>query len=633
MNTAESTSGSRRSLRRPPEFSPRVRWLLTVGLLLCAVLGTHLVCLLIGTLDFSRSRFGSYLHYPAIFLLNLLPVALLMALTYFLTNRAWLAYLLPATLLFTMEFSNYFKVSIRGDPVMAEDLMLLTEAAGSVGDYEMHFPPLFFICIGLLAVGALVLWRYARGRIPKRRWWVRVIGAAGCVGLALLSWQLWYSDAELYDTQENNAHFRVAREAENYASHGFFWSFLRSVDESIPQKPDNYSDAAAQALLDAYDEADIPEEKKVNIIATMLESYSDLSALDGVTFTTDPYADFHALQAESYHGTLISDTNGGGTVNAERSFLTGFSYPHGLYHRDTWSYVRYFDAQGYSTQGAHPGYEWFYDREKVNGKLGFAHYDFIENHYASLQWLGTYHEQPDDATFFADRREDYLQRDAAQPYFAFNLSYQGHSPYSDEALDGGEYIAHDGLSDGAYYSINNYLSSVADTGRQLSAFVDSFRDDEEPVVLIFFGDHKPSFGTGNCYYAELGINVDENRAVGCKNLYSTPYLIWANDAARRVLGADFTGEGDTISPCFLMTELFDCCGWTGPAWAQCQRAMRRSVPVIHRQQLYVENGTWTAELSASGQEAYDTYRIAEYYARTALIKDYGKDENNGKTTR
>lgn len=627
MKSAEPKSSSRRSLRHPPELAPRLRWLLTVVLLLCAVLGTHLVCQLIGTLDFSRGRFSSYFHYPVIFLLNLLPVALLTALIYFLSNRAWLAYLLSATLLFAMEFSNYFKVSIRGDPVMAEDLTLLTEAAGSAGDYEMHVPPLFFICIGLLAVGALVLWRYARGRIPKRRWWLRVIGAAGCIGLALLSWQLWYSDARLYASQVNESLFNQWREAENYASHGFFWSFLRSVDESIPQKPDGYSTAAAQEQLRAYDNADIPEGQKVNVIATMLESYSDLSALDGVTFVNDPYAELHALEAESYHGVLISDTNGGGTVNAERSFITGFTYPHTLYHRETWSYARWFDEQGYSTQGGHPGYDWFYNRQRVNERLGFSRYDFMENHYDAMQWAGEYHEHPDDATFFADRLADYCGRDAPQPYFAFNISFQGHSPYSDEALDGGEYIAHDGLSDGAYYAINNYLDTIAATGRELSAFVDALRDDPEPVVLVFFGDHKPSLGTGNCYYAELGVNVDENSTEGCRNLYSTPYLIWANDAAKQILGKDFSGEGETISPCFLMTELLDCCGWTGPAWAQCQRAMRQTVPVIHRQQMFVENGVWTTALSPAAQEEYDRYRAAEYYARTKLIKDIGKDEH------
>lgn len=627
MKTATTAPKPRRSLRRPPEFSPRVRWLLTVGLLTCAVLGTHLLCQLIGTLDFSAERFFSYFSHPTILLLNLLPVVLLTALTYFLTNRAWLAYLLSAALLLAMEFGNYFKIAIRGDPLMAEDFTLLGEAAGSVGDYEMVFPPLFFISIGLLLLTTLVLLRYARGRIPKRRRWLRAVGAVGCVVLALLSWLLWYGDPDLYNAQSNSSLFNEFREAENYASHGFFWSFLHSIDESLPEKPEGYSSETAQEVLGAYADADIPQEQRVNVIVTMLESYSDLSVFDGVSFTSDPYAALHALEAESFHGVLISDTNGGGTINAERSFLTGFAYPHTLYHRNTQSYVRWFAAQGYSTQGAHPGNDWFYNRDRVNPRLGFSRYDFIENHYDLLPTEGgTYHDHPDDAVFFADRREDYLSRDRSQPYFAFNVSYQGHSPYSETELTGGIFLSHDGISDGAYYQINNYLSSVADTGAQMGAFVDSFRDDAEPVVLVFFGDHKPTLGTGNCYYAELGINVDENRAIGCENLYSTPYLIWANDAAKKLLGKDFRGTGDTISPCYLMTELLDCCGWDGPAWAQCQRQMRQTLPVIHRRRLFVENGVWTAELSAAAQEQYDTYRIAEYYVRTASVKA----QTNGK---
>lgn len=615
------TGKTLKSRLRPPELSAPLRWGLTVGLMLCAVLGLHVLCQLVGTLDFSRGRFSSYFHYPAIFFLNLLPVALVMLLTYFLSNRAWIAYLISSTLLLLMEFGNYFKISIRGDPFMAEDFQLLGEAAGSVGDYTLNFPPLFYVSVALIVLGTLVLMRYARGRVPKRRRWLRAAGAVGCVLLALLSWLLWYGDAALYEAQQNYSLFNEYREAEYRASHGFFWSFLRSIDESVVTPPEGYSKKAAQELLSAYDDADIPEGKKVNVISTMLESYSDLSALDGVTFTNDPYADFHALQAESYHGVLISDTNGGGTVNAERSFLTGFTYPHTSYRRDTWSYVRYFDGQGYTTQGGHPGYDWFYNRKSVNANLGFSRYDYMENHYeAMLTDDNAYHGQPNDATFFADRRADYEDRDASQPYFAFNISYQGHSPYSETELDGGEYLAHDGLSDGAYDAINNYLASVADTGSRVRAFVDSFRSDPEPVVLVFFGDHKPTFGTGNCYYAELGVNVDENSAEGCRNLYSTPYLIWANDAAKEALGFDFVGEGEMISPCYLMSELFDCCGWTGPKWMQCQREMRRTLPVIHRQTLYVENGVWTDTLSEQTHEQYDPYCVIEYYARTKMLR-------------
>ena len=88
------SASEKRSLRerlRPKERKPAVRWLLTVLLLAAAVLGLHMLLQMIGTLDFSRGRFSSYLHVPKIYLLNLLPVALLVAFTYFATNAHGLA--------------------------------------------------------------------------------------------------------------------------------------------------------------------------------------------------------------------------------------------------------------------------------------------------------------------------------------------------------------------------------------------------------------------------------------------------------------------------------------------------------------------------------------------------------------
>lgn len=192
------------------------------------------------------------------------------------------------------------------------------------------------------------------------------------------AWELWYGNTDLYDSmlEANTSLFNVWKDAENYASKGFVYSFLNSLAEAIPAKPDGYSARKAEDLLSAYPEADIPEGQRVNVIATMLESFSDLSVFGTVSdrFVQDPYADFHALQAESYTGTLISDTIGGGTINAERAFLTGYSYPQPRYRRDTESFVRYFLEQGYETEGGHPGYAWFYSREKINERLGFETY-------------------------------------------------------------------------------------------------------------------------------------------------------------------------------------------------------------------------------------------------------------------
>lgn len=604
---------------RPRELKPGLRWALTCGLLICAVLGLHLLCLLIGTQDFSRPRFSSYFHEPVIFLLNLLPVLLLVCFTYFATNRAWLAFLLPGTVLVVMDFVSYFKVVLRGDPLVAEDFLTIGEGAGIVGQYTLKFPWLFFVAIGLLVGGTIVLTRYARGRFPKKLWWVRALAVLLTLLVGWGAWSLWYGDTELYDSMkfDNESCFNVWKDAELYASKGFVYSFLNSLAEAMPQVPDGYSTEKAQGLLGQYEDQDIPQ--KVNVVVTMLESYSDLSVFDSIQFTADPYVEFHALQEESYTGVLISDTLGGGTINAERAFLTGFTYPQPRYHRDTASYVRYFSDQGYVTEGAHPGYDWFYSRQKVNANLGFDQYYFNENHYDAL--LTAEHDldgHADDALFFAERAEAYAARDQSQPYFSFSVSYQNHSPYADDSLTGEEYVSHDGISDGAYYTVNNYLSGIADTGKQVAAYVDTFRDDPEPVVLVFFGDHKPTLGAGNVYYEEMGVNAVEGESAGFYNLYSTPYLIWANDAAKALLDRDFTGQGRTISPCYLMAELFDCCGWEGSAWMQYQRQTREILPVVQSRGMYLTAdpaALYTTELSPDAQAVLNDHEIVEYYVR------------------
>lgn len=600
----------------PPRLGSKLSRILTVSLFVCAVLGIQLMCQLIGTLDFSRPRFSSYFHHPTVFLMNLLPVVLVMLAAFFVGNRTWIAFLFTSVLMFLLHFINYFKIALRGDPFVADDILIAGEAAGVLGDYTLVFPVWFFVCLAAIAVGTLVLLRFARERISKKRFWLRPVGLALCIAAGAASWCCLYSDASLYETQLNYDFFNGDNEAEYRASHGFLWSFLRSVDEAVVRPPEGYSKQAALAVLNEYEDVPLAQEQKVNVIITMLESYSDLSVFDGIPFTDDAYASLHALQAESFSGTLITDTNGGGTVNAERSVLTGFAYPHSRYRRSTNSYVRWFSEQGYTVEGAHPGFEWFYNRKAVNLLLGFESYRFCENHYDALVTPEhSYAGHADDSLFFSDLRAIYEARDPNTPYFSFNVSYQNHSPYDETALNGAEYIARDGLSDEAYYLVNNYLNGVADTGNRVAAFIDSFRDDTEPVVLVFFGDHKPTLGTSNCYYAELGISVSEREPEGLFNLYSTPYLIWANDAAKERLGKDFSGTGGVISPCFLMTKLFDCCGWSGSQWMQLSRDTRDVLPVLHRDFMYMTDGVLSTTMSSQAQAAYEKYHYADFYMR------------------
>lgn len=614
----ERVNGLRRRLAPKPR-KPWVTWLWTALLLLAATLGLLCLCLLIGTQNYSFSRFCAYFRRPLVFVMNVLPMVLLVLILYALTNRAWIAWLSTALFFLLFFYVNYFKVALRGEPFVADDLLVAGEGIGILKEYTLHIPLSLWLSLLLVAVGTLVLMRYARGRVPKKRWYIRVLVPVLCVAFGAYAWSAWYTDRTLYDSTRLKLQFAFSafRDEEVSASGGLVWSFLRSVDEALPAAPEDYDEAEIAALLADSPDTAIPADKKVNVVATMLESYCDLSVFDGVQFTADPYAELHALQAESYHGTLIADSIGGGTVNAERAFLTGFTYRQPSYRRDTQSFVRYFSDNGYVTTGSHPGVGTFYSRDSINDCLGFDDYLFYEEHYGEVAAAGTRYDgtsYADDATFFPELRALYEARDTATPYFSFSVTYQGHSPYDDTALRGGEYIARDGLSDEAYYTVNNYLDTVAETGRAIAAYVDSFRDDEEPVVLVFFGDHKPTLGSKNAYYDELGITDDTEKNTRMK-LYSTPYLIWANDAAKEVLGKDFCGEGETISPCYLMSVLFDCCGWEGSSWLQCQRELRATLPVLHFHVYFLVDGVLTSNCPADVEAACKRYDCLEYYMR------------------
>ena len=136
------------------------------------------------------------------------------------------------------------------------------------------------------------------------------------------------------------------------------------------------------------------------------------------------------------------------------------------------------------------------------------------------------------------------------------------------------------------------------------------------MVIVLFGDHKPWLGDGNSVYETLGINLDFSTEEGFYHYYATRYLIWANDAAKDVLGNNFTGEGPDLGPYFLMNQVFRLCGWEGPAFVQATQQVMDRVPVHNTPTgLYVEQGVLTGSLTPEGQALVDDYNTMQYYWR------------------
>ena len=166
--------------------------------------------------------------------------------------------------------------------------------------------------------------------------------------------------------------------------------------------------------------------------------------------------------------------------------------------------------------------------------------------------------------------------------------------------------------------MNNYLGGLYDTQKEIKKMTDYFRSSSEPVVLVLFGDHKPWLGDDSVVYSELGIDIFGSSDESFYNYYSTPYLIWANDAAKSALGSDFNGQGPDISPCYLMNQVFNISNLQGPSYLKFTNELMELLPVTHTSGTRKENGVLTREISAEANKALDKARILRYYLRKDL---------------
>lgn len=525
-----------------------------------------------------RAMFFSYFSHPWTVALNLaVPIALMLLFT-LLTNRAWIAWLLTNLVVMLPTVVSFFKVAFRGDPLCAEDLTLITESKKMLETYKLFWDKRFGFYLAILAVGTLMLAFFFRGRF--RRAWPRLV-AALVLALACAAAAPLYTRADIYNVKTSNtALINPYSENDQFISKGFVYPFLHSVKDAFHPAPDGYDASGAKAALDACTDEALPTDKRVNVVAVMLEAYNDFSRFENLHFVRDVYGKYRELESMGYSGTLVTDVFAGDTRISEREFLTGLPYSRiDNFVAPSNSYVWYFRQNGYHTTGSHPCYAWFYNRKNINKNLGFEDYLFSENYFAERTWSDiTY-----DGTYFPMLYDLYESRDKSVPYFSFNITYQGHGPYeADNPHYTEPYVENGGWSDAAQTILNNYLNAQAETTEMLYDYVMQMLATDEPVVLVFFGDHKPWMGNADSVYHELGINIDRSTDEGFLNYYATRYLILANDAAKRVTGGDFRGEGETISVSFLMNKVFELCGWRGSAYMQLAAAQMQKTPVLHR---------------------------------------------------
>ena len=528
-----------------------------------------------------------YLHQPIIIILNFIPVFTLMLILFGILNSLRKSFFVTGLFFIVMVEINRFKMSFRDDPFVFMDVKYAKEAAQMTNNYQLFIDKATFLIIVafLLFIILLLLVKKHKLNHPVLRLTYVFLPAL----LFSQAYRVLYQNTTIYESTWNDAFGNQWKDGNQFVARGFNYSFIRSYNSSHVTEPENYDEKKAAEILSQYETIDMKEEEKVHVIAIMLEAYNDLSVLvpEG-EIAQEVYHNFHEIQNTSYSGFLYTDIFAGGTIATERSFLSGYSSGY-EYRFPSETYVSYFKNQGYYTEAMHPCFGWFYNRKNVNKTgFGFDNFDCHENKYEAIitdtpieETFGGFLY---DIDFFQQIIQGYENnKDRNMPYFNFSVTYQNHVPYSSGRLTDVEYLKwHENYDAESYNIVNNYLANIYKTDQAIKVLYDYIQAEKEPIVLVLFGDHNPYLGEENAGFTMLGIDLDLGNEIGGCNYYQTPYLITANQAAKDNFKSDFYGRGDTISPIFLMNEMFQATGLNiGSPYSRYLNDLKQRLNVIN----------------------------------------------------
>jgi len=583
-----------------------------------------------------------YTSQPLLYLLNLLPLVLLMGLLFHVFSRHWAAFGIGGGVYILMHVVNRFMMQLRQEPFILSDILLRAEAAGVVEISELPFSPVIYASAAVWLVTTLLLFFLVESK--KRKWTVRTAGAAVCVAIFAAAFLTVYKSSQLYDSFKLTSGSRYSR-VNLYKNMGFTYSFTyrAATFRSIRQK--GYDREEARRILSEYGSpaGSSYKGRLPSIIAVMGEAFYDVDRIPGIRYNDgyDPTKNFRRLVRQAYAGRAVTTVFGGGTSNTEFSFLTGHSLaimpqmasPYSFYIRhNTHSIARVLKGKGYATIAFHPGDEWFYNRINVYRFFGFDKLFFKDD--MDLQNVeivgGKFVSDMDSARFALEKFREQLEETPERPVFEFVVNIENHGPYSSNDLGNpGVLERRPDMDEEAYNIVNNYLYGVLRCDEALGYFADTVLGMDEPVVFMYFSDHLPYLGEDYLGYRMLGYDISQEGTLEqYLDHYGVPYFILCNEAAEALLKENGImvprGDAPVISSNYLGAELLKYIGLDGGSYFNYLAAMQERLPVI-TSRFINENGVYTEEPSEETVRRLEEYGRIQYYMlmeKEALIPEY-----------
>ena len=364
---------------------------------------------------------------------------------------------------------NFYTLQLRGEPFLPWDLAQVSEAAGvaSAAGIKIQTSMIVTVVVELaLMAGSFFLYR---GR-HKQRWLPRVAGsAATAAALCLLIFGVYLQPAVcqavgiVADPWMQDRYYRY---------YGVVTGFMTNLSNLEIDKPDGYSEEAVDAILDNVDESQ--------------------------KFSTSP------LYPTSYAATTAK-----------------FALP---------SYLK---TQGYQTAAVHCFWAKYWSRDTAYPNLGLDDFISLEDMHGVTKVRKHYWTNglvTDDS--MADQiigQYEKMKASSDEPVFLHAVTMQNHTNYNkdnypdDQRVKVLEHPA--GMKASTVGALEDFATGIRDADAMLGKLTAYFSQVDEPVILVFWGDHYNPIDSNYDVYTTTGYASDSSAD---PRLHQTTLLLWSN---------------------------------------------------------------------------------------------------------
>ncbi len=460
------------------------------------------------------SAISFLIHDPILFFLGSLIILFTLSFSLLSKKRGFWFFFI-ALVWIGIGIADFVQRSYRSMPITASDIFLMSSVKDIFELYMSHFQ-LVLIMLGIsVLLGALVfVWLLVKKHRSVLLFGISTILFLGAV--LSVSIFLMLRSGALDDTSDFHSLPRA------YKKNGFVYCFSASLVTRGVDEPEDYSSERVEDVLEEADE-ELPEtaENTPNIIFVQLESFFDPKYMKDISLEYDPVPNFTYLKEHYSSGLLSVPAIGAGTANTEFEVLSGMNLSHfgvGEYpymtivdSASSESVCRALSSIGYATHAIHNNNATFYDRHIVYDNLGF-------HTYTSLEYMDNVEYNPrgwcDDSVLTEEIAKCLNSTEDKDLVFA--VSVQPHGKYPTEALDGVPVIDVQGMEDeGRENGFEYFLYQLYQCDAFLMELITCLEAYDEPVALVLYGDHLPSF---NIEDSELSYGDSQ----------TTEYVIWTN---------------------------------------------------------------------------------------------------------